>query len=311
LEVHRIPSDTFYEVFNQRQPKIVLGLSATFSRLDGRHTLLDQFCPICDVINVKEAIANKWLAPYIEYKVIIEPDDIEIYREANRQFQEAFSVFDFNFKLAMDCMTNIVARRAYGKKIGMTASDIDAVVFTWGRALRTRKTYVMDHPKKLEITRKILAHRQDKKAITFSATIKQAELIGGGYVVHSGNTKKKNRITIEEFANLPLGVIHTAKSLDEGSNIPGLNLAIILSNTSSQTQKTQRVGRVIRYEEGKEAEIFTLVIKGTNEESWYNNSTAGKSYIEITESELDEILLGKESENIIQEGKEMGQMFRF
>jgi superfamily II DNA or RNA helicase len=241
LEVHRIPSDTFYEVFNQRQPKIVLGLSATFSRLDGRHTLLDQFCPICDVINVKEAIANKWLAPYIEYKVIIEPDDIEIYREANRQFQEAFSVFDFNFKLAMDCMTNIVARRAYGKKIGMTASDIDAVVFTWGRALRTRKTYVMDHPKKLEITRKILAHRQDKKAITFSATIKQAELIGGGYVVHSGNTKKKNRITIEEFANLPLGVIHTAKSLDEGSNIPGLNLAIILSNTSSQTQKTQRV----------------------------------------------------------------------
>jgi hypothetical protein len=70
-------------------------------------------------------------------------------------------------------------------------------------------------------------------------------------------------------------------------------------------------GRVIRYEEGKEAEIFTLVIKGTNEESWYNNSTAGKSYIEITESELDEILLGKESENIIQEGKEMGQMFRF
>ena len=310
-ECHRIPSDTFYEVFNQRQPKIVLGLSATFSRLDGRHTLLDQFCPICDVINVKEAIENKWLAPYKEYKVIIEPDDIEIYREANRQFQEAFSVFNFDFTLAMNCMTNIIYRRSYGKKMGMTASDMDAIVFTWGRALRSRKSYVMDHPKKLEITRRILAHRQDKKAITFSATIKQAELIGGGYVVHSGKTKKKNRITMEEFANLPLGVIHTAKSLDEGSDVPGLSLAVILCNTSSQTQKTQRLGRVIRYEEGKEAEIFTLVIKGTNEEGWYNTSTAGKSYIEITESELDEILLGKESENIVQEGKEMGQMFRF
>lgn len=47
------------------------------------------------------------------------------------------------------------------------------------------------------------------------------------------------------------------------------------------------------------------------EEGWYNTSTAGKSYIEITELELDEILLGKESENIEQEGKEVGMMFRF
>jgi superfamily II DNA or RNA helicase len=310
-ECHRIPSDTFYAVFNQRQPKIVLGLSATFSRLDGRHELLNQFCPVCDIITVKEAIYNKWLAPYIEYKVIIEPEDIAIYREANRQFNESFAVFNFDFNLAMSCMTNIIYRRSYGKKMGMAAKDLDAVVFTWGRSLRARKAYVMDHVKKLEVTRKILAARPNKKAITFSATIKQAELIGNGYVVHSGNTKKKNRITMEEFAQLPIGVIHTAKSLDEGSDVPGLSLAIILSNTSSQTQKTQRLGRVIRYEEGKEAEVFTLVIKGTMEEGWYNNSTAGKSYIEITESELDEILLGKESENIIQEGKEVGQMFRF
>ena len=69
--------------------------------------------------------------------------------------------------------------------------------------------------------------------------------------------------------------------------------------------------RVVRYEDGKEAEIFTLVIKGTMEEGWYENSTAGKNYIEITEEELDDILLGKESENIEQEGKEVGQIFRF
>ena len=195
--------------------------------------------------------------------------------------------------------------------MGMSASDLDAVVFTWGRSLRARKAYVMDHVKKLEITRKILTAYPYKKAITFSATIKQAEQIGQGYVVHSGKTKKKNRITMEEFAKMSTGAIHTAKSLDEGSDVPGLSLAIILSNTSSQTQKTQRLGRVIRYEENKEALVFTLVIKGTMEEGWYNTSTAGKNYIEITESELDEILLGKESENMIQEGKEMGQMFRF
>lgn len=51
-------------------------------------------------------------------------------------------------------------------------------------------------------------------------------------------------------------------------------------------------GRVIRYAENKEAEIFTLVLRGTMEEGWYNTSTAGKKYIEITETELYDILNG-------------------
>ena len=310
-EAHRVGSDSYIEIFNKRTPSLVLGLSATFNRLDGRHELLNQFCPVVDVISVKEAIANKWLAPYKEYKVIIEPDDLQIYKDLTKQFNESFSVFDFNFNLAMTCMTNIIQRRIYAKKMGLDSKSMDGIVFTWGRTLRARKEYVMNHPKKVELAKKIIAARSDKKIITFSATIKQAEKIGIGYVVHSGNTKKKNRITMTEFAQLKTGVINTAKSLDEGSDVPGLNVGIILCNSSSSTQKTQRVGRIVRFEEGKESEMFTLVLKGTNEESWFQTSTNGQNYIEITESELDEILLGEESENIEKEAKEVGQMFRF
>lgn len=279
--------------------------------MDGRHELLAKFCPICDVISVKEAIENKWLSPYKEYKVLIEVPDIADYKFHNQQFYESFAVFNFEFDTAMKCLTNIVYRRAFAKRMGFSASEIDAVTFTWNRALKARKAFVMDHPKKVELAQKILAARPNSKAITFSATIKQAEKIGNGYVVHSGKTKKKNRITMTEFAGLKTGAIHTAKSLDEGSDVPGLNLAIILCNTSSQTQKTQRVGRVIRYEEGKEAEIFTLVIAGTNEENWYNTSTAGKSYIELSESELIEILAGKTSNNIERTGEEVDVLFRY
>ena len=67
---------------------------------------------------------------------------------------------------------------------------------------------------------------------------------------------------------------------------------------------------MIRYEEGKEAEIFTLVIKGTMEENWYSTSNVGKNYIEISEKELDDILNGIETDNITQEGKEINQLFR-
>ena len=311
MEAHRVPADSFFAVFKQRDPSIVLGLSATFSRLDGRHTLLNQFCPICDIITVQEAIANKWLSPYKEYKVVLEVDDLEIYRQANKEFQNAFSAFNFEFDIAMKCMTNIIYRRSYAKAMGMASGEVDALVFTWGRALKTRKKFVMEHPKKVEITNQILAARTNSKAITFSATIKQAEKINTGYVVHSGKTKKKNSLTMTEFARLKTGVINTAKSLDEGADVPGLNLAIILCNTSSSTQKTQRVGRVIRYEEGKEAEIFTLVIRGTNEENWYNTSTAGKNYIEISEDELPAILDGIESSNLEKEAVASELLFRF
>ena len=310
-ECHRYVASTFYDIFSKRKPKIVLGLSATFSRLDKRHELLNKYCPVCDEISVKEAIANKWLSPYIEYKVIIEPDDINIYRQLNEDFISAFAMFDFNFNEAMKCLTNIIYRRTYGKKMGISAKDMDAIIFTWNRALRGRKSYVMNHPIKLEITRKILAFRKNKKAITFSATIAQAEKIGGGFIVHSGKTKKKNKISMEEFAKLSTGVIHSSKSLIEGVDIKGLSLAIILCGNSSATEKVQKLGRVIRFEENKEAEIFTLVIKGTMEEAWFENSSSGKSYIEITEDELDEILKGNESENVVQEAHDVDQLFRF
>ena len=69
-------------------------------------------------------------------------------------------------------------------------------------------------------------------------------------------------------------------------------------------------GRVIRYEEGKEAEIFTLVIRGTNEEGWYNTSSAGKNYIEISLNELDDVLSGKETNYPEQTARESNLLFR-
>ena len=85
---------------------------------------------------------------------------------------------------------------------------------------------------------------------------------------------------------------------------------VVIGNLALVTKVIVVWGRVIRYEEGKEAEIFTLVIKATVEENWFNNANVGKSFIEITEKELDEILLGKSTDNIEQDGKEMDLLFR-
>ena len=83
-----------------------------------------------------------------------------------------------------------------------------------------------------------------------------------------------------------------------------------MTNSSSPNEKVQRIGRVIRKEEGKIAEVFTLVIKGTVEERWFENSSQYSSYIEITEKELDDILAGDTIERLEQDGKEVDELFR-
>lgn len=92
-----------------------------------------------------------------------------------------------------------------------------------------------------------------------------------------------------------MGVIHSSKSCDQGVDIRGLSVGIILSTDSSKIRKVQRNGRICRFEEGKTAELFTLVIRGTQEWNWFQNS-ATTNYTVINEEQLDQILVGEEIE---------------
>jgi superfamily II DNA or RNA helicase len=126
----------------------------------------------------------------------------------------------------------------------------------------------MSHPKKFEIADKILDARSNRKCITFSATIKDAEYFKKrGYVLHSKQKKKENDAIIDKFNQQSIGVLSTSKSCDAGVDIKGLSVGVILSGDSSKTRTTQRIGRIIRFEEGKVSEMFTLVIRNTIEET--------------------------------------------
>lgn len=134
--------------------------------------------------------------------------------------------------------------------------------------LRKRKKFVQSHPHKFEIARKILNARKDKKCITFCSTIKDAEQLSvkGEYVLHSKQSKKSNEETLSKFNQASSGVLHSSKAVNQGVDIKGLSVEIIMNTDSSKITKTQKLGRALRVEAGKQAEIFTLIIKGTVEE---------------------------------------------
>lgn len=181
------------------------------------------------------------------------------------------------------------------KKTGHDEQFARGMLAQFMRLLKQRKAFVLSHPKKFELANKILDYRQNKKCILFSSTIKDAELFKNrACVLHSKKKKKENKELIEKFNLEKIGNISTSKSCDAGVDIKGLSVGIIISGDSSTTRMVQRTGRCIRLETNKLAEMFSLVIAGTNDELWFNNANKNQSYITITEEQLDLVLQGEE-----------------
>ena len=179
----------------------------------------------------------------------------------------------------------------------------------FNRTLQARKKYINNHQKKIDLTNLILEHRQDKKCVTFAATIAMAEKIKYGKVYSGKDSNKKGRITLDEFINQDSGVLNTVMKLNEGFNDPSLSVAVILGMNSSKTVKTQRRGRVLRAYDGKTVEIFNLVIKGTVEEQWFKNSVGSDNYLTIDEENLINLLEGREIKP--KKNRQTSMLFRF
>ena len=293
-EVHLCLAEQMIQVFQKVQYKYILCLTGTLERLDMRHLLIDKYAPVCDRIGIEEAEQNGWVSPHKEYVVMLDVDLTE-YKELNRKFNNTFSFFNYDFELAMSCATNAIFRNKWAKQNGYNVKTVTAMAMTFMRTMKSRKDFILNHPKKLEVARKILAARTDKKCLTFSATIKMAEEIGTGFVMHSKKSKRQNQETLEAFNSCKHGVMNTSKAAETGIDIPGINTEIILYTNSSKIRKTQVLGRSIRHEEGKVAEIFTLILKNTQEVTWFANSRTSK-VITINEEQLDKILAGESIE---------------
>ena len=305
-EIHKYAASSFKQVFEKVKYKMVLGLTATYERLDGKEELIKKYCPVIDKISLQEALFNNWVSKYKEYLVLIDVDDIEVYKNLNKEFTSHFEFFNFDFDLAMKMIgkDGYKYRLAYRDRLIPSDASIETksemfkaiTIHAMGfmRAMQQRKAFINNHPKKIEIARQIIQARPNSKIITFSNNIKMAESIGGGEVFSGKTSKKKGRTTMENFNLKPTGVLHTIKKVIEGMDVKGLSVAINLGLDSSEIKAIQKLGRIIRFEEGKEAEMFNIVINNTAEVTWFKNSHKNSNYITIDEQNLKKILNNEE-----------------
>lgn len=304
-ECHRYNSTEFSKIFQAVTYTYILGLTATFERLDGKEVIMQQHCPPVDTITLEQALLFGWVSEFKEYLVLIDVPDIEEYQEYNKEFVKSFEFFNFDWDKVNRCLgkNGFIERaklrdelcpRGTNEERKQVFNNITYHATNFMRALQKRKAFINNHQKKIELTRKIINARPFSKIITFSNNIKMAESIGIGNVYSGKDSKKKGRMTIDEFKQVPSGVLNTIQRANEGLDIPNLSVAIIIGTDSSKIKSIQRTGRVVRKEGDKQAEIFNIVINSTVECEWFRKSHEGRNFYTIDEEGLDDVLAGKD-----------------
>ena len=140
-ECHLFASQQFKRVFQKIKYKLILCLTGTLERLDGKEEIIKKYAPVCDRITLTIAEKNGWVSHVNEYVVLLNVDLSE-YNEVNKKFNSYFAFFNFDFKIGMACLQDPKYRNSYAKTINIPANQLAAIAADWMRCLRVRKTFI-------------------------------------------------------------------------------------------------------------------------------------------------------------------------
>ncbi len=257
-ECHHLPGETYQLAARLSLAPFRLGLTATPERADGRESAYaDLGVPIVYRREITE-LAGEFLAEYETTCVTIDltPEDLAAYEEA-RGIYLAF--------LRMH-------RIDMGSPRGWTEFVILASRGEDGRramkAYRRQRTIALANRNKLEYVEHLLRVHRGERVILFTQDNDTAYVVAERFLVpvitHQTGTRERADI-LSGLAEGRYGAVVTSKVLNEGVDIPSASVAVVLSGSGSVREHVQRLGRILRKRDGKQAVLYELVSAGTNE----------------------------------------------
>ncbi len=193
----------------------------------------------------------------------VETVQVPLSPEEQGEYDRGFSVYR---EFIRSRGIRIRSARDYQRLVMRTGRDPEArrAILARNRAMDV----ALNSSAKVEYLKRLLQSNPDDKSLIFTRHNKLVYRISREMLIpaitHQTPREEREEI-LKRFRSGRYRRIVTSQVLDEGVDVPDASLAVVLSGTGSSRQFIQRLGRVLRKSEGKQARMVELVSQGTAE----------------------------------------------
>jgi superfamily II DNA or RNA helicase len=234
------------------------GLTATFEREDGLHAELNRLVggKVFEK-RVKELTGTHLSAFRLEkISVGLTEDEQKEYEKNQRVFSDYLARIKLIIRSPAD----------FQKLVMRSGRDPGA-----RRALLARnkaRDIAYNSISKIGKLSEILKKHKESRIFIFTEHNKLVHIISKQFLIPSityRTTTRERSETLDRFRSGVYRAVVTSKVLDEGIDVPDADVGIILSGTGSERAFIQRLGRILRKKDGKEAVLYEIVSAETSE----------------------------------------------
>jgi superfamily II DNA or RNA helicase len=258
-EVHHLPGPAYATAAEMSIAPFRLGLTATLERPDGGHSRVDTL--VGPVVYRKEIgdLAGEFLAEY-RTEVLTLP----LTAEERAAYEAARACFR-GFVESRGIRLGGQGFQQFLREASRSAEGRAALV-----AWRDSRRIAFAATEKLRALAEILDRHRNDRVIVFTADNATVYEVSRRFLVpaitHRTEVRERRRI-LEAFASGELPVVATSRVLNEGVDVPSAAVAVVLSGSATVREHVQRLGRILRRSEGKQAVLYELVAAESAEEA--------------------------------------------
>ena len=257
-EVHHLPAQMNRRIATAYIAPYRLGLTATLGEDDEALGYLVDLVGKVVYEKTVDELAGRHLSGYTVRTV-----QLPLTSEEKAEYESQYSIYrDFLRRRGL----KIRSPMDYLRFVRSSGVDPEA-----RRALLARNTAMdiaLNSGAKIQYLSRLLESNPASKTIIFTRHNKLVYRISRDLLIPSitHQTGRREREDIlSRFRDGTYRRIVTSQVLDEGVDVPDASVAVILSGTGSSREFIQRLGRILRRREGKEAVLFELVSQDTAE----------------------------------------------
>ena len=258
-ECHHLPGPTYATAAELSLAPFRLGLTATPEREDGgEHVLTELVGPIVYRREIGE-LAGSYLADYeiITVKVRLSEAEEEAYHRERGIYRDFIAKYQIR----------LGGRHGWSNFLRETSrSEEGRRAFL---AYRAQRAIAQASDAKLRLLERLIAQHRHDRALIFTSDNETVYKISRLFLIpaitHQTKVKERHE-TLRRFNAGEYPFLVTSRVLNEGVDVPAANVGIVLSGSGSVREHVQRLGRILRRAEGKQAFLYEVIAEDTAEE---------------------------------------------